>query len=205
MKKITVLAIAISFLLSCSTSNDVVKNGMFQKRKYNKGWYVNKTQHVGNKKGANENKEYIEQENLASTTNRKPNPSIETATANAIETVKSTKSMSLVAVPAIKKQSHNVTVNRSTSSSILEHSEVTEHISRRTPKKILKANKAAGDTSSNGHPMILLFILAIFLPPLAVGLVTDWETNPIVYNILWCLLCGLPGIIHAFIIIGRYR
>lgn len=34
---------AIILLASCSTSNQVVSNKLFQKRKYQKGWHVNKT------------------------------------------------------------------------------------------------------------------------------------------------------------------
>ena len=47
-----------------------------------------------------------------------------------------------------------------------------------------------------------LYILALFIPPLAVGLHTDW-TKPTVYNFIWTLVGGLPGIIHAFIVLGR--
>jgi len=47
-----------------------------------------------------------------------------------------------------------------------------------------------------------LYILAIFLPPVAVGIHTDW-TKPTAFNLLWTLVGGLPGIIHAFIVLGR--
>ncbi len=47
------------------------------------------------------------------------------------------------------------------------------------------------------------YIIAIFIPPLAVGLHTDWDLVPVVSNILWTLLFFLPGVIHAFIVLGR--
>lgn len=47
-----------------------------------------------------------------------------------------------------------------------------------------------------------LFILALFLPPVAVGIHTDW-TKPTVFNLLWTIAGGLPGVIHAFIVLGR--
>jgi uncharacterized membrane protein YqaE (UPF0057 family) len=54
-------------------------------------------------------------------------------------------------------------------------------------------------------PMLLIYLLCFFLPPVAVGLVTDWDTEIVIYNLLWTILCGFPGIIHALIIVGRYK
>ena len=48
----------------------------------------------------------------------------------------------------------------------------------------------------------VLYVLAVLIPPLAVGLKTDWQ-KPVIFNILWCCLGFLPGIIHAIIIVGR--
>ena len=64
-------------------------------------------------------------------------------------------------------------------------------------KKIIK-KKSNDDTS-----IILLYILAWFIPFLAVGIVTDWDTKTVIINLLWTLLCGLPGVIHAMIIVSR--
>ncbi len=60
-------------------------------------------------------------------------------------------------------------------------------------------------TTKKDDALVLLYILAILIPPVAVGLATNWDMMPIIYNLLWCLLCGLPGIIHAFIVIARER
>lgn len=81
------------------------------------------------------------------------------------------------------------------------------------PKKIskyqaFKAMKKAVKAHKNGDsdfPEILMILLCIFLPPIAVGIMTDWEFEPLAINILLCLLCWLPGIIHAFIIYDRGR
>ena len=43
MKKIFSYLLVCSILASCSTSNQVVSNKLFQKRKYQKGWYINPT------------------------------------------------------------------------------------------------------------------------------------------------------------------
>jgi len=49
--------------------------------------------------------------------------------------------------------------------------------------------------------MILLYILAVILPPVAVGIYTDWEAKPTLINLLLTLIFWLPGIVHAFYIL----
>lgn len=48
------LILLISFLFSCSTSNQVVSNKLIQKRKYNKGWHVNSNQDFTKKRKSSE-------------------------------------------------------------------------------------------------------------------------------------------------------
>jgi len=48
----------------------------------------------------------------------------------------------------------------------------------------------------------VLIVLAIFIPFLAVGLKTDWSIS-VLWNLLWCCLGVLPGIIHALIIVTK--
>jgi len=48
---------------------------------------------------------------------------------------------------------------------------------------------------------ILLVILAILLPPLAVYLYFDEWNKTCTINLILSLLCGLPGVIHALIVI----
>ena len=60
--------------------------------------------------------------------------------------------------------------------------------------------KAADDI-----PIGILYLLCIFLPFVAVGLVTDWGM-PFIYNILWCIFgFWLLGVIHAFIVVTREK
>ena len=56
-----------------------------------------------------------------------------------------------------------------------------------------------GDDVSTG----LLYVLCFFIPWLAVGLATDWDIKKVLINILWTMLCGIPGIIHAFIVVSK--
>ena len=64
-----------------------------------------------------------------------------------------------------------------------------------------KKSKKSGDDIPTG----LLYVLCFFIPVLAVGFATDWDVTPVVSNLLWTLLCGVPGIIHAIIVVGRER
>lgn len=47
------------------------------------------------------------------------------------------------------------------------------------------------------------YILAVLLPPAAVGLYTDWSMPTTLYSVCWTILGFLPGVIHAFIVLGR--
>ncbi len=62
----------------------------------------------------------------------------------------------------------------------------------------LKKSKKGGDD----YDPILIYVLCFFIPPLAVFLVYDIGSEFWV-NIILTLLCGVPGIIHAFIVCAR--
>ncbi len=64
-------------------------------------------------------------------------------------------------------------------------------------KDVKRAERLGLTSPSTG-----LYILAIFIPPLAVGLYTDWGMETL-YNLVWTFVGGVPGIIHAFIVFGR--
>lgn len=48
---------------------------------------------------------------------------------------------------------------------------------------------------------VVLYILAVVLPPVAVGLHTNWEPTPTLINVILTILGWLPGIVHAFYVI----
>ncbi len=79
-------------------------------------------------------------------------------------------------------------------------------VSKMAQKYMPTANKSPlNQTKKDDSTLILLYILAILIPFVAVGLATNWDLMPIIYNLLWTMLCGIPGIIHAFIVIKRTR
>ncbi len=67
MVKILSYFLGIALLISCSTSNQVVSNKLFQKRKYKKGWHINSTQRVPNSSSrVDEDTKYLAQETTLS-------------------------------------------------------------------------------------------------------------------------------------------
>lgn len=62
-----------------------------------------------------------------------------------------------------------------------------------------KAAEALGAADTS----VGMYILAIIIPPLAVGLHTDWAM-PTVWNLLFTILGWLPGVVHAFYILSTY-
>ena len=70
-------------------------------------------------------------------------------------------------------------------------------------KKALKEAKKSNSSKGGDVPIGVLYLLCFLFPVLAVGLATNWDLMPMIYNILWTLLCGIPGIIHAIIVVKR--
>ncbi len=69
-------------------------------------------------------------------------------------------------------------------------------------EKVKLVKLTLNDIKANQNASTAEYILAIFIPPLAVGLHTNWAVTPLVINIILTLLFFLPGIIHAFIVLG---
>lgn len=72
-------------------------------------------------------------------------------------------------------------------------------------EKVSKAKAEKSSKNSSDVPTVLLFILCFIIPPVAVGLATDWDITPVLWNVVWTLLCGFPGVIHAIIHVLRNR
>ena len=72
-------------------------------------------------------------------------------------------------------------------------------------KAVNKMKKATKRSDADGIPTVLLFVLAVLLPPLAVGLVTDWDLEQTLISVGLTFLCWLPGIVHAIIVVSRAR
>lgn len=201
MKKITYylsLLLAVAIFTGCGTSDEVVNNGFFQKRKYNKGYHVDG---FAKKKKATpaKNSEVIAEAN---------------PDAKEIETVKETSDVETTAPIFAAAKSNFIQAEKPAKVAKSKYTAPqqikTAPLSKKEERLIKKVeNRAATikqkiENKENGSDAILYYILAIFIPWLAVGLVTDWDVKEVIINILLTLLCGIPGIIHAIIVVGRY-
>ena len=63
--------------------------------------------------------------------------------------------------------------------------------------KVLHPQKSGIDDDD----LVLCIVLAFFIPPLAVYLFEGSWTNRCTVNLILTLLCGLPGVIHALVVI----
>ena len=76
---------------------------------------------------------------------------------------------------------------------------------KREAKAIIKAIKKEQKKQGSNTDIVLLVILALILPffgaPLAVYLYEGYWTERCTINVILSLLCGLPGVIHALVVI----
>lgn len=198
MRKLLLLSIVGAILVSCGTSNSVVNNGMFQKRKYTSGWFLKKNKSV-EKKAANEENlalEEVEKEFLkteqSSTPEKKESVSSskvvvkrKQATSNddssfdkKSRTKESSKRKSTQRIKSISKESQ--TADNSTIA--LEKFGHEEETHKKQNKNYDNSSSSSGDLE-----LILLVLLAIILPPLAVYLVQDTSTMFVVDLILFLI------------------
>lgn len=77
---------------------------------------------------------------------------------------------------------------------------MSEHKADRSFSGATNFNNASLDVASEPDT-VLLVILAFLLPPLAVYLYEGSWTSRCTVNLILTLLCGLPGVIHALVII----
>lgn len=206
--KVTFKFIALIGLLvilgACSSSNEVVSNNIFTKRKVNRGYHINWPSHWrnGNEEVAQE--VVSEQEKIAvveQVANRETKTLTSDAPIEEHQTVAGNYVEEQTSLMIQEEKSNSKTTNNSKASS-LEDKQVTGKKEMHQAKKLLKKTAK----SSNSDPslsIVLLYIIAFFIPFLAVGIVTDWDLFQVLINIILCLLCWVPGIIHAIIVVHK--
>jgi uncharacterized membrane protein YqaE (UPF0057 family)/DNA-binding winged helix-turn-helix (wHTH) protein len=208
MKKFTLLSLVSLLLLgACTIEKRVYRNG------YNIQWHTSlKVKNHQPEQVANEEISAVNSQQEKSMNEGKNSARVSLSTDAQISTlpvqgykINAPSQEFVVNQCSIEKQQLAAVVQqhfvKESSSKAAYHAVKVDH------KKAQRLTQALNKTSENSKdyiPMIVLFILCFIFPPIAVGLATDWDTEIVIYNVLWTLLCGFPGIIHALIIVGRY-
>ena len=212
MKKLSILGVlflTVVFLDSCSTI----------KRRYSPGYTVvwnakskskksNGHDEMSNKKESiskNERKSIKNKVEVFSSINSN-NSDIESGNAYAIYNSTTENDLAsadinnriTVANTVYEKKIQNF-VTQSTSSSKSTNSSSTNKDKIR--KKSEFKNLVKSNSSSSDDDTVLYVILSFFLPPLAVYLFEGSWTSRCTTNLILTLLCGIPGIIHALVVI----
>ena len=192
IKKITAITLLSAVLFSCSTSNEVVSNGFLQKRKYNKGWYANKSAKVKSSKEDNA-KEIYEIEEVAEN-------SIAQTTVSKQE-IKSISKEYVSNKDVVVKEERTILASNendvivSTSKIIVQEQNaiVLEDLKRVSETKAVEIKEKSNKNASNGSGLglLVLILLAIFIPPVAVLLV-DGIGQPFWIDLILAVL-GLGG------------
>ena len=198
----------IGLTFSCVTSNEVAGNRGIQKRKYTKGFYFdNKGKIGGCLEENNVAKHEPKVENTNTVTEETVIPSMELTTTYQAENEVIAPVVNEVAVinetpeasnPSFSSTSTEVKENLKNDKKVLGTKKVNSfdsELNQLTPKKAIKSSLEVSDDA------ILYYILAILIPFLAVGLVTDWDLTKVIICLLLCFLFVLPGIIYALIVV----
>lgn len=193
MKKIT------KFLLLGFISLAVITACSIEKRHYNSGYHVVwKNNHQSSDKNEmveNESKNSVSPENTIASVQpvliQKEELTTEPNTENS-NTIQNNESTTT---------SHSLTDHESQTLENKKSIAFDKKMNRLVGKSIIKAAKKSIPNSKDDTDEILLIILCFLLPPVAVGLKTNWDQRTVLINILLTLLCGIPGIIHALLVV----
>lgn len=205
--------LGVLVLGACSTSNDVVGGGIFQKRKYTGGVYWDRSEKVKPAKGNGEEEfdifrieEESQKKYVSSTTIRNDQP-VADAPAMASATTNNEE--------VVLSESVNAETLNSTVSTIEESSDERSTVRSAEKIKTVKVLKKRSNNAPASDVMIIvLVILAIIIPPLAVFIfegvtgrfwidlilaILGWGAFGLFGGIFW--LCGLAAVIYALLIV----
>ena len=202
MKKILLVAASILFLVaSCTVEKRVYRNG------FNVQWHA---MNGISKKDKNVEVNSVEEEIAVAQVIKAPKANVSTSSTYEAISEESTTTLTQNDVASLEEAPIQNEV-KSIANDIKGMAAVTiqnspknnevKQISKQEIKSLRKTVKAA--KKSDDVPIGLLYVICFIFPFIAVGIVTDWDITAVIVNILWTFLCGIPGIIHALIIVGR--
>jgi uncharacterized membrane protein YqaE (UPF0057 family) len=188
LKQLSLLGVATAFILSsCSV----------EKRVHLAGY------HIDWKKNKHGNTKIDVDQNTAANQAQFENKIVEETispieSVNTVEQIVTASTENTIILP----QTNKIDLNKKVVKSIVKNALKTSE-GRNILKEAIKTNSKKDNSKKEDLSKGLVILLCIIIPFVAVGLMTDWDIEKVLINILWSLLCGIPGIIHAFIIAKR--
>lgn len=209
MKKLVSVALGALLIAGCSTSNEVASNKLFQKRKYQKGWHVNASPRF-DKNSVHTEEELVEAREVLVETEKEEKVLVASQSINASQNETIEFSEELVEEMNVSffqkfqsENTENVTKLDLPSTALeIEPIELNEVEIEPSNQQISPSNTESNSTDDD--MLLLLYLCAIFIPFVAVGIATDWELDKVLIAVLLSFLCWIPGVIYAFIIIRDY-
>lgn len=193
--KLSIIATSLALLVlaSCNSSINI------SKRRYNKGYYVSvsDTKKATTETTASRLEESKKIEALAISQN---------LFSKQIETI-TTENTPLVA----SAEKLGTTSNKVEKSKALAYTAIANKAIQQAPAKKMSIVQKAVQTKLAksiwqklaDDMKVIIIILCFFIPPLAVYLHQDDITKDFWINLILTCLCGIPGIIHALIVVTR--
>lgn len=196
MKKILLSLVAIATILSsCSVEKRVHTDG------YHIEWYSN-----NNKSKIQHQAPEIAAANVATAENENNQPECEVAVNETGVASSAPASIDLTSPKTSEVANESARANRKAMRKAIKElrTELKQQPQSTNPIQLFsgKSNVAQAELANPDQPdKVLLVILAFFIPPLAVYLYEGSWTKRCTTNLILTLLCGLPGLIHALIVI----
>jgi len=214
MKKIAILNIFIAFVLvlgSCSTSNDVVSNRLISKRKFNKGFHINKKSHFKSTNGEQEQEVLAFDTDSDAKSGDKPGKQKKITSNKAVVTKEQVKasvaevSREVNSASDKKETKNNVA---STDAKVNSELEATRNKQKERSSEPLKKTNHKKDHKSSSNSsgwsdsmFILAVILAILIPPVGVLVYTSIDWMKVLICLILTVLFFLPGMIYALLVV----
>ena len=209
--KISAILTFAILLGSCARDNSVVSNHRIQKRKHTGGFHIE----LNKKYKVQKDEAKIEEEDVAVTEKKvdvkTPSEtfSFNNISAKNVEDKKAEEKQTFKSANALPSKneklelSHKISPKKSEVESLSFAQVKKDQNTQLMVKELRQELKKDQKNAPLPIESIVYILLCIFIPFVAVGLATDWEVKDVVINLLLCLLCGIPGIIHAFIVCKR--
>lgn len=187
---------------SCVSSNNVVSNGLIQKRKYKKGFFFksNKDLRVVRENAKEKNSIVVNGENIeiydGLSADISPSQDLNKSLALGKE-IQATKDLIPLGMGEVSIQTK---LKETNSPQFISNTKTKNEVRTSSREKIEQRRKIDSNSTSADDRLILLVILAILIPPLAVFLARGIGTEFWISLIL-TLLFYFPGMIYSLLVV----